>query len=183
MTAPVMIYQWTGEAMEPLRRFHNLAADQLVIGQTYRLVEEAERSEISHDHQFAWLNEAWKTLPESIAEDFPTAESLRKRALIATGFYDEQLIDAGSQAAALRVAASVRSFPGEDFSHIVTRGPLVVVRRAKSQKKNRMGAEDFQKSKTAILEWVSALLGITPEQLSKQGQGPGSAEQASPVAA
>lgn len=183
MSAMPMIFQWSGDAMEPLRRFHNVANEQFVVGQTYRLVEEAERSEVSHRHEFAWLKSAWMSLPENMADDFPTSEHLRKRALVATGFYDEQIIDAGTQAAALRVAMGVRSFPGEDFSHVVTRGGLVVIRRPKSQSRRAMDKAEWQASKTAILEWVAALIEVTPEQLSKQGQGPGSAEKASPVAA
>jgi hypothetical protein len=183
VSIPPLVYQWNGEAMEPLPRFHNLANSQLCIGQTYRLVEEEERSEVSHRHEFAWLREAWQNLPEAISDDFPTSEHLRKRALIATGFYNEQIIDAGSQAAALRVAIGVRAIPGEDFSHIVTRGGLVVIRRAKSQKRSQMGAADFQASKTAILEWVANLLSITPEQLSQQGQGARGANNLARVAA
>lgn len=182
MSAPPIPMQWTGDALVPLPRFAREADRHYTMGEVTLVAPVEERSEVSHRHEFAWIKSAWMSLPENLADDFPTSEHLRKRALVATGFYDEQIIDAGTQAAALRVAMGVRSFPGEDFSHVVTRGGLVVIRRPKSQSRRAMDKDEWQASKTAILEWVAALIEVTPEQLSKQGQGPGSAEQASPVA-
>ena len=45
MTAPIL-FRWNGEAMEPLQRFHNIVNGQFVVGQVYRLVEEAVRSQL-----------------------------------------------------------------------------------------------------------------------------------------
>ncbi|MDD5277699.1 MAG: hypothetical protein PHR16_16655 [Methylovulum sp.] len=139
---------------------------QYVIGEIYRMVEEKERSEISHDHQFAWLHGAWLNLPEDIADQYPTETHLRKRALVQAGFYTEQIIDAGSTAAALRVAAGIRS--REEFSLIIVRGQVVVIRDPISQKKKLMGAAEFQRSKQAILEIISAMIGVAPGDLEKQ---------------
>src|SRR5271169_4002875 len=48
-----------------------------------------ERSEASHDHFFAWLEEAWLQVPENLMSEYPTVESLRAKALIRTGFFHE----------------------------------------------------------------------------------------------
>ena len=155
-------------ALIPTDRFTARADELFVDGAVYWVNVEAERTEKSHRHEFAWLKEAWKQIPERLAAEYPTTEHLRKRALIEGGFYDEQVIDAGSEAAALRVMQAVRSFPGECFSMVFIRGRYVFVRRAKSQSKAAMGAADFQRSKTAILEIVSDLIGVTPQTLQRQ---------------
>lgn len=142
-----------------------LARTRFVDGDDYLLLDVEERSAKSHDHEFAWLNEAWKTLPESLAEQYPTPEHLRKKALIQARFYHETVTDAGSNAAALRVASMIRA--REEFAMVFVRGAFVIVRDPKSQSRRAMEKDEFQRSKTAILEVVSELLGVLPETLSR----------------
>ena len=160
-----LLWRWDGEAMWPRPAFVREANRQFVVGETYRLAEFEERSQATHDHQFAVINEAWKNLPERLAVDFPSAKHLRKRALIETGFYDETILDVGTHDAAIAVATTLRA--KDSFAWIVVRGCIVVMREAKSQSQAAMGKDDFQRSKTAILEWVSALIGVEPEVLAK----------------
>jgi hypothetical protein len=68
------------------------------------LVKE-HRSKKSHDHFHAHLDEAWKQLPHGISELYPSVDHLRKRALIDAGYYDEEIIDCGTNEAAIRVAS------------------------------------------------------------------------------
>ena len=158
---PPMPYRWNGEAFEAL---HPKRADRyLVIGETYWLERHEPRSMVSHAHEFAWLAEAWRNLPETLADAYPTAEHLRKRALIQAGYHHETVIDVGSKAAALRVAAAVQSF--EPFAYVIVRESYVVVRRAESQSMRAMGKQRFQESKTAILDVVSQMIGVAPETL------------------
>lgn len=165
MTIPPIIFQWDDEAnaMRPINprqgRMH--FADR----ERYAMVQYEGRSEVSHNHEFAWLHEAWKNLPEELTESYPTSKHLRKRALIDGGFYTETITDAGSNAAALRVAAMVRGL--DEFALVIVRGPVVAVRRAKSQSKRAMGAKDFQASKQTVLEIVSAMIGVKPEELTQ----------------
>lgn len=162
-----LFYRWDGESFTPVGTRGKLEADrQFVIGQTYRLAEEQERSMLSHRHEFAWLREAWMNLPENIADQYPSPEHLRKRALIEAKFYTEQIIDAGSNAAALRVASGIKS--REEFSVVIVRESIVVIRDPKSQSVRAMGPKEFQASKTAIMEIIAALIGVTPEELQKQ---------------
>ena len=165
MSAPPLLFSWDGEAMTPVGRHGKTADEHFVIGRKYILVEQQERSAASHNHEFAWLNEAWKNLPESLAELYPSPLHLRKRALIEAGFYDEEIVDAGTSAAAIRVASAFRH--REEFSLVIVRGPIVVIRSAKSQSRRAMDKKDFQASKTAVMEVVSALIGVKPTDLAE----------------
>lgn len=168
-TSPLR-FLWDGEAMKPIARHQWLCDRRFVVGEFYSLVEQEERSAISHNHQFAWLHEAWLNLPEEIATQFPTETHLRKRALIDAGFYDELAVDAGSNAAALRVMQAFKQI--DDFALVFVRGPVVIRRTAKSQSVRAMGKDDFQRSKQAVLEIVSGLIGVKPEELTKQNPKP-----------
>ena len=157
-------FLWNGEAMVPARS--QIADKTFVIGQHYWLEEASERSWISHRHEFAWINEAWQTLPYAVAEKFPTPEHLRKAALIATGWFNETVFNCASAAEALKLAAYAR---GEDeFAHVRISVRTVVVRKAKSQRMRgpgRMNKQDFRRSKEDILGWISALIGVEPQDL------------------
>lgn len=159
-----LAFRWDGETMRPLRA--KLADETFVIGQIHWLEEEKPRSVASERHQFAWLREAWKNLPEGLADQFPSAEHLRKRALIDAGYYHEEIIDAGSAAAALRIAPAFRKL--DDLALTVVRGSLIVRRTAKSQRRHFMDAKEFQESKEKIMEIVAGLIGVTTEQLQHE---------------
>jgi hypothetical protein len=117
----------------------------------------------SHNHQFAWVHDAWMNLPESLALEYPTSEHLRKRALVEAGYYDEQAIEVGSLAAAVRVARAIQA--REEFSLVFARKTFVIIRTPKSQSRRAMGAKVFQESKTAILDVIAQMIGVAPEQL------------------
>lgn len=156
-------FNWDGEAMRPVSPAR---ADRLyTVGERYTFVPHEDRSAASHNHEFAWLHNAWHTLPEALADLYPTPEHLRKRALIEAGYYTEQAVDAGSHAAALRVAAAFRS--REEFSLVIVRGPIVILRTAKSQSRRSMDKEEFQKSKTAILEVITDMVGVSQDELEE----------------
>ena len=82
---PPMDYAWDGESMFP--RVPRLADKHFVVGLSYRLVPHEERSMAQHRYYFASINEAWKNLPEDLAERFATPDQLRKFALIKAGYY------------------------------------------------------------------------------------------------
>jgi hypothetical protein len=138
------------------------------LGKRYWLDEVSERSWISHEHQFAFIAQAWDNLPERLMDIYPTPEHLRKAALIATGWYRETIIEAGGKEAAQRVAAYVKN--DDEFAHVVVRGPAVFVRKARSQRirgLDRMDRKEFQHSKDAILGWIATLVGVSAEDLQK----------------
>ena len=122
----------------------------------------AQRTQASHNHQFAEIADMWVTLPEWLA-DAPYAQSpetLRKHALIATGHCDVAIIDAGSKAAAERVAASMAPMATRAHGYAIVKadGPLVRVFTPHSQSYRAMGKERFNASKSDCLDWIGAKL-------------------------
>lgn len=155
---PPIVFRWNGEAMVPLRP--QLADKHFVIGETYRLVEEHDRSSASHRHYFAVIADAWANLPDHLLDTYPTPEVLRKKMLIRCGYADERSIVCKSRAEALRVAAFIR--PLDDYAIVRTEGPVVQHFTAKSQSVRAMGGKAFQESKTKVLDAIDELLGTAP---------------------
>lgn len=164
MHEPPIPFQWDGRVMVPLHA--GRASKVYEAGERYVLVPAQHRSQESHSHQFAWLREAWMSLPDHLAEQFPTAEHLRKWALIRAGYCDSHTITCASRAEALRVAAFIR--PIDEFAVVVTNSATVTRYTAKSQSRRAMGAKVFQQSKTAIMEVVAKMLGVEVGKLPRQ---------------
>lgn len=158
-------FRWDGEAMLPAApAFARRADKQYTVGETYVLLPHQPRSTQSHNHYFAALADAWENLPEEHAEQFPTPEHLRKRALIDCGYFNEEAIDCGSNSVAIRVASHVRK--QDDFALIYVRDRFVIIRTAKSQSLKAMGRAAFQKSKQDVLDLIASMVGVKPEELS-----------------
>lgn len=158
---PPQIFQWDGEHMVP--RHARMADRRYVIGMDYLLAVIEERSTNSHRHYFASIHEAWLNLPEDIAERFPTEEHLRKYALIKCGFHDERSIVCASKAEAQRVAAFIQ--PMDTYALVIVSEAVVRVLTAKSQSGRAMDKKTFQESKTAVLDYLSELIGVERKQL------------------
>lgn len=162
MSRPVA-FQWDGEAMKPLHA--RIADKEYVVGERYMLAPFEQRSTASHNHEFGWLHEAWLNLPERLSGDFLSSEHLRKWALIRAGYSDSQSFVCSSAAEAMRLAAFLR--PIDEFSVVTVSNSVVNRFTAKSQSKRAMGAKEFQKSKTAIMEVIGKLIGVDVETLGK----------------
>lgn len=161
-----LAFRWDGEHMVPL---NPRAADrQYVVGERYHLEHREERSSQSHAHYFAALNEAWQSLPDELAEQFPTEAHLRKFALIRSGFRDERSVIASSKAEALRLAAFVK--PMDEYAVVSVSGAAVVVLTAKSQSMRSMGKAEFNRSKDAVLDFVAGLIGSTRDEITRAGE-------------
>lgn len=164
---PPLAFQWDGEHMTPFGRFGREAQRYFVVGEIYNLVEESQRSSVTHKHFFACVNEAWRNVPEHLNDQFPTAEHLRKFALIKTGFADSQQFVASSKAEALRIAAFLR--PVDEYAIIVVRDAVVTRYTAQSQSKRAMGKQRFAESKDLVLNFCAELIGVSPDQLTRNG--------------
>lgn len=165
MNAAAIHFRWDGEAMVPLPRFARVADRQFVIGEEYELVEHHERSSASHRHLFALIKEAWINLPERDAERFPSAEHLRKYALIKAGHVDVQTIACSSQAEALRWAEVMRRT--DPYSLVVVSAGSVAIYTAKSISGRSLDKADFQKVKERALGVLAELIGADPAELGK----------------
>ena len=168
MTIVPVYFAWDGESMVPLPRFNKLCEKQYVIGEEYPLAPIESRSYNSHNHYFASIQEGWRNLPEDQAEHFLTPEHLRKWALCKAGYADERSIVCSSKAEALRVAAFIK--PMDEYAIVVVNEATVKVFTAQSQSKRAMGKEIFQASKQAVLEIISAVIGVKPAELSKEAE-------------
>lgn len=155
MPTPIL-FRWSGEAMEPLARFRRHADDAYTVGEVYRLDVQEQRSLISHRHYFATLNDIWLSLPEEYGDRIPSADHMRKFALIRTGYRDERSIVCASKAEAARVAAFLK--PMDDFAIVVVNEATVTVYTAKSQSHKAMGGKVFQQSKEAVLQYCQGLV-------------------------
>lgn len=163
MTAPIP-FRWEGDNFAPMPGFAKLCDREFVVGQVYRMVEEQERSARSHAHYFACVSEAWDNLPERLAPDFPTADHLRRYALIRAGYADSRTLVASSKAEAVRLAAFVK--PMDTYAVVVVTDATVTVWTAKSQSMKAMGKATFQASKDAVLTILADLIGTTPASLA-----------------
>ena len=166
MSNQPLMFEWDGEAMIPAGRYWARQADeQFVVGERYRLAEENERSNASHAHEFAWLTEAWNSLPDELLAQYPNSEMLRKHGLIAKGFCTMVQHVCKSEAEAQRLAAILK--PYDAYAVVVARGTVVTVYTAISQSRRAMGAPQFQQSKQALMEFVGDLLGVDPQTIGK----------------
>lgn len=168
MSTPI-VWTYDNGALHPATPFMaRLAGQQFSDGERYRLVIDEERSRVSHAHEFAWLKDAWASLPERYASMYPTEDHLRKAALIEAGFYNQQVYGCASNAEAHRTAKIVRE--REEHSVCVVDGNNCIVRTAKSQKMRGIGAmnkAEFQASKQAIMEVIADMIGTDAGSLNQ----------------
>ena len=181
MNAPPIPTMFDGEAFRPLPNFLRIAREHYGLGEVAPMIRHEERSRRSHDHYFASVGEAWKNLPEHLAARHPTAEHLRKFALVQTGHYDATVYPCQFKTEARRLQAALAA--NDDFAAIIIDGKTVTKLTAKSQSLQAMGKTAFQKSKTDVLDYLAALIGVETEQLSSAGQRLGGAKNPAQLAA
>lgn len=167
MSAPLP-FQWDGEAMRIRPSFQKRADELFCVGETYTLEVLEERSAASHRHYFAAVNEAWANLPEHLSEQYPTAEHLRKGALIRAGYRDERSIVCASRAEALRVAGFIK--PLDSYALVTVTEAVVRVFTAQSQSQKAMGKDLFLKSKADVLETLADMIGVQTAALHEHAR-------------
>lgn len=123
------------------------------------------RSSETHRHFFAVVNEAWKNLPEELADDFPNPETLRKWALIKAGFCSETRIVCANNSEAMTLAAKAKAM--DKFSLIAIDGKAVTIWTADSQRRDAMGRQQFQEAKERAIDIISTLLGTDAATLKE----------------
>lgn len=166
MKRPVQIrVMWKDGAFVPSDRQLDYCRKEFGEGEIITFERNEERSAASHNHQFAWLHDAWLNLPERIARKHQTDEHLRKWALIETGYCHEDITVWDSPKDAMTAGLMMRKL--DTYCVVVISGRTVRRYTAMSQSIRSMGKDKFQQSKTAILELVSFLIGVAPDQLRK----------------
>lgn len=162
--------KWDGATLTPTGHYGLSAARELMdVGDTVIVEVDHPRSQSSHKHQFAEINEAWRHLPESVQHHAWAAnpETLRKHALIVKGYHHTYQIDCGKNATAERVKQALEAAESGKHGYAIAqvRGPVVTVWTPESQSMRAMGGKRFQESKTAVLDWIAAQIGTTTNQL------------------
>lgn len=159
---PPLWYRFDGRAMVPERPAR--AAHYFKVGETYRLVLHDERTSAEHGFYFAAVADAHRNLPEALADKFPTPDALRKHALIRTGFCnDPDVIIASDLRQAQAIAAAL--LRGDEYKIVTLDGLTITRLTAKSQSYRTMGKEEFRASKTAVLDFLVAMLGTSRNAL------------------
>jgi hypothetical protein len=171
-----VVFRWTWAAlpdsgelklvMMPETRYEKVARRQFHENEDYPLVVLEARSRASHNQYFAAIDDAWHNLPESIAARWPSAEHLRKWALIETGWFDEKDFDCDTPSHARNLATFIRSV--DEYARIHLSGKKVIVRTAKSQSAASMAKEPFEKSKRDVLDLLATMTGTTRATLKKE---------------
>lgn len=168
-------FMWTNDhVMRPMERFASLARKQFQVGEVYSLEVREARSSASHAHYFACVDDAWENLSPEQTEQFKTSDHLRGWALIETGFYIEEVTECGTHEEALHVAAITRRLfnrkAPELYIEIRVKGNIVVERYPRSQALQAMDKDEFQRSKTAVLNLLADSIGVTRKELEQQGR-------------
>jgi hypothetical protein len=162
--------RWEGDGFRTLNASQMWCDANLVVGRIYKLEPVQPRSMASHRHQFAFIKEGYDQLPEQYAEQFTNEEHLRKWLLIMEGYADTEdhvFHDLFDMEKALKLQRRVNELDKQyavirvDYENLTYR-----VIKAKSQSVKEMGPKEFQESKQRILERLSAMIGITPEELT-----------------
>lgn len=157
---------WDGERLAPSSSFFaRMCDDEFGAGEEVTMMRFEPRSDASHRHYFACINEAWQNLPDDMLEEYASPEHLRKKALIRCGYADERSIVCSSKAEALRVAAFVHGL--DEYAIVVVRDATVRVFTPQSQAYRAMGKERFMASKDKVLDWVSQLIGTSVDDLQR----------------
>lgn len=162
---------WDGECLVPDRPSDKAQVEERFgQGEVFPVDLDPKRSTRTHNHYFAIIKNAWDNLPERLAnEPFArSTETLRKHALISRNYCDIDTIAIGEEIQAARVAGEMRKISrrAENYQVISTQGTVIHVFTAKTQRVNVMGRTEFNKSKTAVIEWLADLIGTTPEKLA-----------------
>lgn len=134
-------------------------------GERYLLVPHEERSMRSHRHFFCAVKEGFENLPEEVAENFRSPDHLRQHALIRTGFCETQTIVMDSPEDARKMAAVLRGL--QEYSIVKVDGCVVNRFTPKSQSYRTMNKEEFARSKTAVLDYIAGLVGVSKDDLEK----------------
>lgn len=166
MPAPPLPFYWSGEAMIPVNAaVARRCAQAYGEGETVTLAPVEARSAASHRQYFAAVNEGWHSLPEHLADRFPTADHLRRWCLIRAGYSDSHSIVCSSAAEARRVSAFIG--PIDEFSVVTVQGSTVTRFTARSQSMRAMGKQEFEASKRAVLDYIAGMIGVDADALAK----------------
>jgi hypothetical protein len=163
-------YYWDADrgVMVPMIEYLKTCATQFAAGEIYRLGINDEVSEKSRRQYFALIKVAWSNLPEDISPKFANFQQLRKEALRECGYFTTEIYEIESERDLLTVSKLIKARMNDDGSiDVKIVGKNIILKIVESQSAKSMGRKRFQKSKQDVLEYVSALIGVTLDQLKE----------------
>lgn len=156
-------FMWRDGMFVPSDNIAKYCDEQFGEGEIVTFERHEERSIASHNHFMASVQTAWDNLPEN-DDRFPTPNALRKWALIKAGYCTEMSVVCDSP----EQAQTVASFTGNsEGSIIVVRGNIVKKYTAKSQSMKAMNKEEFQRSKSDVMDIIAELIAVTRKRLEQ----------------
>jgi hypothetical protein len=162
-----LMFEWDGEAMRP--RFPRQADRQYVVGEHYLLdvVDDIwdAKTESFRRAYFAMVREAWRNLPETVADRFPDHRRLRKWALIKCDYANEQDLVCDSVADALRFTNYLCRVQPE--SVVTCKANVIKIWTAKSQRRRTMKPDEFKDSANAVLDLLTDMIGTSVRDLRR----------------
>lgn len=141
----------------------------LDVGEVHGWQMAENRSKASHDHFFAVVNEAWKSLPDDLCDDFPSPEHLRKFALIKAGFCTATKVVCANNDEAIKLVGKAKAM--DRYSLVDVSGNTVTIWTADSQRRDAMGRSAFQEAKEKAIHVLSVLLGTDVATLKEAAHG------------
>jgi hypothetical protein len=173
---PPFVAIWEGDGFRPLRRFQKILDSHFVCGRPYTLEERMDRSAASHRQFFATVKDLWANLPQKYDGRWCNETLFRATALAMTGFATvvDHVVDTPDEAARFEVMAramrATRSDSVEDYKLVLAQGNVVRIYHPWSQAYRAMDKDTFQRSSQAVMEWCSALVGVTVEEAQNVGR-------------
>jgi hypothetical protein len=155
----------------PHARWEKTCRDTFTVGDSYVMSISEPHDAKTRAAYFATVNDVFDNLPEAMARQFVDATTLRKHALIETGWAIETLFVGRSKAEAQRHAAWqtwVDRQTGDYSISTVVGGKTVRTWRAKSQKVHEMRWKDFCRSVDDVLEYLAKMIHVDPADLRRQ---------------
>jgi hypothetical protein len=168
MKVEPVAFIYDGRSMVPLDRYRELANRQFRAGTVYALIPHRDRSSVSHRHMFASIKKGFDNIPEALANRWKSPDHLRKWCLIQEGYADELTHICANVNEAKSTAALIQTI--DEYAVIKRTGNILTIWTAQSQDENHMGHDEFQESKTKILERIASMCGISLEELTKNAK-------------
>ena len=163
-----MVMEWTDDGtFKPLTRHAKQCDAAFVVGARYAVEAQPLQSEKARRFFHAQLAEIWHSLPEEIAERWPTVEAFRKAGLIACGycFKTEAVCATNQQAQALAVSYARL----DDYVVVEIRDRVIAVWTARSQRRNAMtDPKERKAANDAVLAWAAAQVGVAPAAVADE---------------
>jgi hypothetical protein len=165
-------FEWSEPGvMVPLPREMRQCDRLFCVGERYRLIEEEERSLVSHRQFFAVIHSAWQNLPELTAQEFESEDELRYFVTIKAGFSEKSqaVFDTPQEAqdARDRTIGLIRKV---GYAIVVVEGCVLTVHTPVSLKMRGEGAighKQFQKLKERAFEILAQMTSTTVDDLVK----------------